>query len=445
MQQVFTKDNFFRVLRSLTSSNDLFIAYSGGLDSHVLLHVLAMLRTVHPELQLTAIHVNHSLSKNALLWEEHCKTQCLKLDVPLLFVNVNARIKINQHSPEEIARKLRYEAFAEILPKGACLLTAHQANDQAETLLLQLFRGAGVKGLSAMPSITSFAQGFLLRPLLPYTRNQLQAYATLQHLSWIEDESNFDTQYDRNFLRHNLLPQITQHWSGIVTALNRVAMHSAETSYLLDEIGASDLLTVGEGETNFLSISKLLALHEYNQRNLLRYWIEKRNFPTPSATKLQQIEQTVLRSRSDAMPQVTWHGAEVRRYQDKLYVMTPISPHDNTIQLPWDLSSSLLLPSNIGTLTATIINFNPTINRDKFSVRFRCGGETIVPEKRKHHHALAKLMQEWQVPPWQRDRIPLVYYADELIAVVGLCYRAGWEQMLKLSLQGAVNNDTTVS
>lgn len=430
MYNLFDKNSFYNSLRALTASNNLFIAYSGGLDSQVLLDVLATLRDDYPELQLTAIHINHNLSLNASLWSQHCQTECDKRNIQLLSKQVNASVKIAKHSPEEIARKLRYEAFAEILPNGACLLTAHQANDQAETLLLQLFRGSGVKGLAAMPSITSFAQGFLLRPLLPYTRNQLQAYADQQHLSWIEDESNFDTQYDRNFLRHNLFPQITQNWPGIIAALNRVAKHSAETSYLLDEIGAADLLTIGNGETNFLSISKLLALHEYRQRNVLRYWIEKHKFPTPSAIKLQQIEQTVLRCRSDATPRVNWHGAEVRRYQDNLYVMTPILPHDNTIQLPWNLASPLPLPANIGTLIAMIGNLNPTISRDKFSVRFRSGGETIVLAKRKHHHTLRKLMQEWQVPPWQRNRIPLVYYEDELIAVVGLCYRAGWEQML---------------
>ena len=361
---MFNSELLHEKVLSLTNQKHFLIAYSGGMDSHVLLHSLANLRDQHPELQLRAAHIHHGLSPKADQWVLHCQKICNELQVPLVVkhVDVDSRIRKNdrKHSLEAIARELRYEKLAKILNKDKCLVTAHHANDQAETLLLQLFRGSGPKGLAAMPKHKGFAQGTLLRPLLDFPRADLQQYAQQHKLNWIEDESNKNIGMDRNFIRHQLLPIIKQRWPGINNTMARVARHCAQANDLLELLAEQDYLIVTGSVVNTLSISKLLTLDDARQNNVLRYWLRQLDLPIPSDRKIQHIKTDVLHCRQDANPLVHWPGAEVRRYRDNIYAMTPGDENKSIIQFRYDA---------------------------------------------KHGKISKKLFQKWGIPPWQRARI----------------------------------------
>lgn len=426
MKSSFTVERLAQILSTLADSHKLYIAFSGGLDSHVLLHALVQLRKSQPQLQLTAVHVNHQLSSNADFWEQHCHKICARLQVPLIVKTVNAQIKIDDHSPEEIARNLRYQALAAILPKNACLLMAHQADDQAETLLLQLFRGAGPKGLAAMPLKKTLAQGYLLRPLLQFSRAALQRYAQSKRLKWIEDESNRELKYERNFIRHKVMPQLQTHWPSIVQTLNRVATHCREADQLLTVLAATDLTQVSGTTIGTLAIDKLQHLELARQRNVLRYWLHQQHLATPSSAKVEQILQTMLTLREDAQPVVTWHGGEVRRFNGELYAMVPLGDFDAQLVIPWDLKEPLQLPYALGSLHAELPPTKLRLDYTKFTVRFRHGGEVCKLKGRRGTHTLKKLFQEWQIPPWQRERIPLLFYQDELVAIANYAVAPGY-------------------
>lgn len=412
---------FNQVLSFFSNSNNkIFIAYSGGLDSHVLLHLLVQVHKVQPKIELVALHINHNLSPNAKQWANHCKKVCRDFGVDFIMKNVNARIAIKDHSPEEIARKLRYESFAESLPRDAVLVTAHQANDQAETLLLQLFRGAGVKGLAAIPAKIKFANGHLMRPLLSFAREELCQYAKRYQLHWIEDESNADIKFDRNLIRHKLTPLIKKNWPGIITTLNRTAGHCAVANELLENLASIDLATIVGEENTTISIKALTKLSPARQNNVLRFWLQSLHLTMPSEAKLNEIVRTIVKSRNDAVPVVRWYGVEIRKFQNYLHAMPPLSSHNNKIVLLFNFKKPLKLPSDLGVLQAKATKkFTDEFKGKKITVRFRFGGEKINLPKRQGTRQLKKLMQEWQIPPWMRDRIPLVYCDTEIIAVVG--------------------------
>lgn len=421
------KRSIFAIMRCkisslLASNKKIFVAYSGGVDSHVLLHLMAQMRKENPKLQLTAIHVNHSLSSNAKNWAQHCKKICKNFVIECIVKTVDAKIKLKDHSLEEIARKLRYEVFAATLPNNACLVTAHQANDQAETLLLQLFRGAGPKGLAAMPVKIKFAKGWLVRPLLNFSREELLQYAAEYKLHWVEDESNADLRFDRNLIRYRLIPIIRKNWLGITTTLNRAANHCATANELLENLATEDLKKViGEiaGTINIPALKKFTLARQYN---VLRFWLYSLKLPTPSEAKLSEVVRTIVNSRSDTKPVVKWCGVEMRRFQNNLYAMLPLLSHDNKVILRFYLQRPLKLPGNLGILRAKVNKkFENDYKNKIFTVRFRQGGEELKIPRRQGTHKLKKLMQEWKIPPWLRDRTPLVYCNMKIIAVVG-CY-----------------------
>jgi tRNA(Ile)-lysidine synthase len=306
-------------LIKLTANKKFLIAYSGGMDSHVLLHSMQQ----HPEFQLRAVHVHHGLSKNADQWVEHCRKICSDLNIEFIVKYISVKPS-KKHSPEALARELRYQEFAQLLQKDECLLTAHHANDQAETLLLQMFRGSGPKGLAAMPEHKGFMSGSLIRPLLEFSRADLHTYAIQNNLNWIEDESNENIGLDRNFIRHKLMPIIKQKWLGILKTLSRVADHCASASELLTILAEQDYAKIQGSKPNTLSIKKLLQLNSAGQNNVIRYWLHKLDFPTPTSIKLEHIKTDVLLCRADANPIVHWPGVEIRRYRDDLYAMLPI-------------------------------------------------------------------------------------------------------------------------
>lgn len=414
---MFSIDHFSKHLSQLTQNKKFLIAYSGGLDSHVLLHTLYQHQKKHPEIQLRAIHIHHGLSPFADEWQMHCEAVCVELGINCLLRKIN--IKSGSLSLEEAARVARYAVFKELIQADECLLTAHTLDDQAETLLLQLLRGAGIKGMSAMPDKISFACGLFIRPLLIFSRNELMQYAHEQGLQWIEDESNMNLRFDRNYLRRQIIPSLQNRWPAVNKVVSRVAAHCAESSALLDELAMLDFQRAKGPCENTLCIDILTALNAPRQRNLIRYWLRTLNFPMPSDIKLKQLQHDFLYCRKCANPLIQWQNVEIRRYQNHLYAMGSLPAHDPQIIIPWNLKAPLNLPNDLGVLLPEHITHRAWLlnQSEKVTVRFRQGGERCGLQGRQGTRVLKKLLQEWHMPPWLRDRVPLIYCGEKLIEI----------------------------
>jgi tRNA(Ile)-lysidine synthase len=401
-----------------------FIAYSGGLDSTVLLHVIARLKkTSSTSLPpVSAIHINHQLNPQADAWAAHCQKNCTALDIPLHITRV--AIEKNGAGLESAARDARYRAFKDALGKDDVLLQAHHADDQAETVLLRLLRGSGVTGMAAIPAQRQIGNATIVRPLLTITRQQLQDYAGANNLVWIEDDSNFDIKLDRNFLRHEIIPRLQQRWSATATVLARTAAQMADDNLLLRELGDNDWQNIAANAASgeqALTVNGLLALSVSRRNNAIRSWLFARDLPIPDAALLQRISDEVLLAKADAEPCLQWGGVEAHRYANRLFVFRSLPDYDANAEYQWDASKSLTI-EGVGTLQLQ------APHNEVLTVRFRRGGERCQPEGRAHSQTLKKLMQEYRVPPWLRDRVPLIYRGDELIAVAGywLCIDSGF-------------------
>lgn len=412
-----TLSSIFEILAK--NKGKIILGYSGGLDSTVLLDVYAKQAPETFIARTQVVHIHHGLSPNADHWSEQCAEQSKLRNLPFKLIKVNAKAEEGE-SPEAAARNARYQAFQSLMSDDYYLLTAHHQDDQVETFFLQLFRGAGIKGLMGMPEVKNLEKGQLIRPLLHYSRQQLQDYANDNHLIWIDDESNFDTSFQRNFLRHQVLPLIQRKWPGLTNAVLRTEQLCQKSNVLLNEIAAEDLANSKTENFNQLQIDKLLTLSLERRNNLMRYWISANQFILPSQIKLQQIEKTILHADTDANPIVAWQGAEIRRYRNHLYLLEPLEIFDNKITLLWDGKSILNLPNQLGTIDASIYEklHIPIANSNvQISIRFRQGGETLKIPGRAGHHELKNLFQEWGIPPWLRSRVPLLYHNEELVGV----------------------------
>ena len=395
-----------------------WVAFSGGLDSHVLLHLAARIRSEFP-FALRAVYVNHGISPHATAWAAHCETVCRGLQVDFFSQTIPAIALDEGASLEALMRQSRYRIFSELLAPHDVLLTAHHQDDQAETLLLQLLRGAGPKGLAAMPRVKSFAKGTHARPLLGVMRAELQAYAKQHDLQHINDESNRDVNFTRNYLRLDVLPLLQSRWPTVAKTLARSASHCAEMQDAVDEWVSQDLENSQGQLPNTLSIQKIKVLSPARQRLVLRAWLSMQGFPLPSTVKLQTILKTILTAREDKQPHITWRGIELRRHRDDLCVMFCLHAHDATQIIPWDLQTPLELRT-IGIVQGEkVLGQGLRAHLKNITVRFRQGGERLCLQGQKNSRELKKLFQEWGVPSWQRDRIPLIYVNDELAMVVG--------------------------
>lgn len=387
----------------LIAAKRVIIGYSGGLDSTVLLHLCSH-DPLFKDKKILAVHVHHGLSPNADNWQQHCEQQCQQWQVRL----TSRKVNIDQHSGEsleKLAREARYQVFAALMQAGDVLLTAHHQDDQAETVLMQLIRGTGIKGLAAMPVIKRFHLGYHLRPLLEASKAQLENYAEQQQLTWIHDESNDNTRFERNFIRHEVLPLLQQKWPSAATTISRTAAHHTEAQTLLDLFGAEDLVQA-QRELNELDISTLQRFTPARQKNCIRYLLHRLDYATPSEAVLDQILEQILQGEPDAEPVVQWQGVEARRYQDKLYLLPSLPEFDSAQVIPWQ--QQYQIPE---------LDFNKL--KGELTLRFRQGGERFHPANRDKSQTLKKLMQEWQIAPWLRDRTPLLFCDEELVAVIG--------------------------
>jgi tRNA(Ile)-lysidine synthase len=472
---------FQTALQQLTARpQKIVLAYSGGLDSHVLLHLLARYKQLFPQHTYLAVHVHHGLSANADSWVEHCANTAQALGINFVAERVNFTVE-NRESLEAKARSARYQAIALHLNTESVLLLGQHLDDQLETFLLQLKRGAGIKGLSAMAQQMPFplVPGCqVCRPLLDKLQLTLIDYAQQYQLSWVEDESNADQSYDRNFLRHDIIPRLKQRWPQIASAVHRSAELCAEQQTLADEIAQADLLLIQHSMAG-LKIPQLRKLSKIRRNNVIRFWLAQLEFPMPSRHHLAKLWQEVVNAGEDANPQLGWQAGQFRRYQDVLYNVAHYAElKDEIIVITAAITAAITtgittaeicpqlitLPDNVGSLriqllgsdnnTAQIFHcidglsssdvMNSTDNlaycvkipaaHQRVTIRFRGQGK-CQPVGRHGSRSIKKLYQEYQVAPWLRDRVPLVYYDDKLICAVGLWICAGYQAETGLQFQ----------
>jgi tRNA(Ile)-lysidine synthase len=392
------------------------VGLSGGLDSVVLLDLLHQTQVIDL-FELFAIHVNHQLSPNAKLWAQFCAELCAQKNIPLHIETVNVA-RDSGLGVEATARAARYTAFKK--QNADIIALAHHADDQAETLLLQLLRGAGVKGAAGMP-LLSDSKPALLRPLLDVTRNELEHYAAQRGLKWITDESNADIRYDRNYVRHEVMPQIEKRFPAYRATLGRAAQHFAEASALLDELAAIDASGAIQGDQ--LAQSAFAQLSEARAKNLLRYFLAQHDVNMPQTSRLDELVRQLQTCERDAEVSVELGEHEVRAWRGHIYVL-PTSVSVEDFQLTWNGEAELKLPSNLGVLKFTSTKRSgisaAKLNSQAVTVRHRSGGETLQLAANRPRRTLKNLLQESDMPPWQRERLPLLFCGDDLVWVPGI-------------------------
>lgn len=405
-------------------NRSILLGLSGGMDSVVLLHLL---HSIAPRFdwRLSAAHVHHGISPNADAWADFCFGLCAKYGIKLNVERVDIK-PLSAMGVEAAARQLRRAALDRLAVDFIAL--AHHRDDQVETLLLQLLRGAGVRGASAMPSNMPRANApALLRPLLDVDRAELQEYARQHELSWIEDESNADERYPRNFLRHRILPVLEQRFPMYRATLARSAGHFAEAGELLDEIAREDAQTAVCGD--YLSLFALGKLSAARAKNLLRHFLVMRRAPLPDTSRLKEMLRQLREARQDAQTKITWEGWELRRYRDGIYVHR-VQSRIPDFELHWHGEDVVELPAPCGALhfeTAVGAGLSlEKLRRSGVAIRMRRGGESIQTHVTGSHHTLKNIFQEYGIPPWQRNIIPLLFCGNELACVPGVTVSANF-------------------
>ncbi|WP_428818550.1 tRNA lysidine(34) synthetase TilS [Microbulbifer sp. MCCC 1A16149] len=400
------------------ASGRLWVGYSGGLDSTVLLHLL-----VSAEVPFTAVHVNHGLSPQADKWQAHCEAVARELGVP--FTGRKVQVCREDGGLERGARNARYRVFESVMAPGDQILLAHHGDDQAETLLLRLMRGAGTRGLAAMDECRALGPHCtVLRPLLSASRAELEAYAGAHELKWIEDESNTDPAFDRNYMRSQVLPALTARWP-VVDRVSRAVENLRESAGLLQEVAMDDLQSCARREARFgesIDLQVFRALSVPRQKNLLRTWIRQVGGGMPESAQLHQALEQVD-AEVDAQPAVTLGERVLRRYRDRLYLTPQLQPLTDSAAgeslWQWDGVRNLELTNG------WILQPGPGWPAGEYIVRYRRGGERARPSSRGHSQILKKLLQEYALEPWLRGLVPLIYAGDELVAVGDLFVAAG--------------------
>jgi tRNA(Ile)-lysidine synthase len=412
----FSPERLHEILKALlpASVRRLSIAYSGGLDSTVLLFALAKI-SHNLGAELRALHVDHQLQASSVQWSQHCKSTAAALQIPCSVLRVE--VQPGAEGIEAAARKARYDAFRPLIRFDEALLTAHHADDQLEGVLLALMRGAGVTGLAATPAVQPFSSGLLVRPLLEFTRSELQSWAQEQQLQWIDDPTNDSIGFDRNYLRHQITPLLKQRWPAAAVNAVRASTHFAEASGLLEELAQMDVQTMTVGPC--LDLSMLRQLSEARRRNVLRHWLKQKGIRAPSARKLASIDHDLLVAPSDRIPRIEVDHAVLQRHRDLLYCSKALEVMDvNSLQ--WDTRWPLQLPAGLGRFHLQE-GQGEGVARARLpecvTVSFRDGGESLRVSPHQPTRPLKKLLQESNILPWWRPRVPLIYAGDLLVAV----------------------------
>ena len=384
------------------------VAFSGGMDSSALLHALAQLPQARAR-GLRAIHVDHALHADSQRWSGHCASFARELGVPLLSLKTDVD-RASGTGLEDAARKARFAAFEQALNLGEMLALAQHRDDQAETILLKLLRGAGPEGLGGMRTLRQFAQGYLWRPLLDISRGALHDYATAHGLHWIDDPSNADTRLRRNFLRSEILPRLTERWPDATAALAHSADWARAAADFIGEQARQALRRLRGPGAATLHWRDWLALPDALRDPVLRLWLRELGFDEPAHFHVIELQRQ-LRADPDRAPCVAFAQTELRRFRDLLHAMRPLPDFPPDWQTDWD-GKPLDLPGGGRLLLQPYVPFS-----GRLQVRYRRGGEQLKPAAGAHTRELRTLMQEAGIPPWQRQRMPLIYDGAELLAV----------------------------
>lgn len=401
------------------------VGYSGGLDSSVLLHWLAASSGLCAGVR--AVHVHHGLHQDADLWAEHCRRECARLGVPLQVLRVEVD-RGGGHGPEGAARRARHAAFASCLGEDEVLALAHHREDQAETFLLRALRASGADGLGAMRPWRRLGRGWLWRPLLDHARADLHAYAHAHGLHWIDDPSNAECEYDRNFLRQRVLPLLRERWPQCDAAFAQSAGLCAEAGGLLDDEDARALAHARTADAHVLSRAALRALPAARRARVLRRWIGELGLPPLPAQGIARFEEDLLTARADAEPEFAWEDASLCAWRELVHADRRRPPLPAGWQCEWDGAAPLALPDGARLwLDGAAERFAPSLR-----VHARRGGERLTLPGRAHSHALKHVLQDLGVPPWVRTRLPLLSDAEGTVLAAGdLAYAAPFDAWLR--------------
>lgn len=387
----------------------LCVAFSGGPDSTALLHALGQLPQARSR-GLRALHVDHGLNAQSAAWAEQCRLVCEGLAVPLEVTRVSVQTG-KGHGLEAAARQARYDAFTVGLAAGEILVLAHHRDDQAETVLLKLLRGAGPEGLGGMRAWRPFSAGFLWRPLLDTSRETLRAYVDNAGLSYVDDPSNDDTRLARNHLRHEILPRLARHWPQAVDSIVHSATLSRAAADALQVQWLEAFDTLHDAGNGTIDAAGWLALHPALREPLLDFWLHARGLPAPTTAQRQQIERQ-YHARVGQQPCIRWPGAELHIWRGRLWSLAPLPSIDIDWRASW-LGEPITLPDG-GRLCLT----DPDIRlAEPLELRLRHGGERIKPAGNPHTRELRDLFQQGMIPPWRRIGCPLIHAEKEMIAV----------------------------
>ena len=412
----------------------LVLGLSGGLDSVVLLEVLH--RLSRPlGFKLSCVHVNHGISPNARRWAAACARKCRRLGVALEVQQVDVA-PYRAEGLEAAARRARYEIYAR--QEADFVVLAQHLDDQAETLLLQLLRGAGVKGGAAMPVLRPQAASksgkgarppAIVRPMLALSRRQIEDYASSRRLKWVEDESNADTRFDRNFLRHEVLPVIERAFPAYRATLARAARHLAEASRIQDELAKADARLALAG--NALALDALKRIGDARAKNLLRWLLCSQGDAAPEAGHLEEGLRQLYQAREDAAVRVVLGACELRRYDGRAYLLPSMADVPAGLRSDWDGRRVWPLPELGGALHFARHSGSgldcAKVDAQGLSAGVRQGGEKLRLRPGGSTRSLKNLLQEARMPPWERERLPLIYCGDSLVAVPGLGVASGWQ------------------
>ncbi len=417
----------------------IFIAYSGGMDSHVLLHLAAL--NADLKSKITAVYINHGLQIETDEWAEHCGKVAKALGVKFECLKVKVQKTAGQ-SLEELAREERYRALKILLGPDDVVLLAQHREDQMETVLLQLFRGAGVQGLSGMPASISFGLGLMCRPFLDISKQEIDAYAAERKLFWVEDPSNKSDDFDRNFLRNQVVPQLKQKWPALDKTIARSARHCANAHHLSEKLANELLNYVVDKSDQTLIITHLLEFDINRQHLVIRQWFKANHLRMPAEKKIQGIVNEVINAKESANPEARGQGYSIRRYRNKLYCLKIGDINQECSQQYWNENSKQLeLQDGSILMLSESAEGIPKAEWSKaeVTVKYRQGAEKIRLPGRVGSHSLKKLYQEKSIPPWLRGNIPLLYLDNNLAAVADLwvsadyfshknepCYQVSW-------------------
>ena len=405
----------------------LVVALSGGTDSGCLAAAVATLARAAGAPPVRAVHVDHGLQAAAAEFRRICETLCAALSMPLAIltappIDASARVSL-----EAAARDARYAALARNLAAGECLLTAHHGEDQAETLLLQALRGAGLAGLASMPRCRPFGAGWHLRPLLEFSRRDLERCAANLGLVTMQDPMNADLRFDRVYLRRRVWPQVVARWPGAAAALTRTAQHAASAQDMLNALAAQDLGPLRDGDG--LSIPHLRRLPSVRRSNAVRGWIAEQSLLPPPAARLREALRQILEARGDHAPAVVWGTHALRRYRDRLFVAAA-TPARFSAELRWDprAQPTLELGPGLGRLRAASGpgGFAEARLPALLSVRGRRGGESLKPAPAAATQTVQHLCQSQGIVPWMRGALPFLYADGALIGVGDIWIDARW-------------------